>query len=114
MAVHFNLKALTMAAQAQLAPVAPSYPTPTPTSTQTPALSLVTSMAPAEDAGLVVLKLEEPRSASKAAGMVAGMQSQSTSLTAVVSRGVLYVMHNGLLLPRQLRLTGEIAFSSLP
>ena len=71
-------------------------------------------MAPAEDAGLVVLKLEEPRSASKAAGMVAKMQSQSTSLSAVMSHGVVYVMHNGLLLPRQLNLTGELAFSTSP
>ncbi len=108
MAVHFNLKALTRAAQAQLTPVAPSRPTPTPISTHTPALSLLTSMAPAVDAGLVLL--EEPRSASKAAGMVAKLQLQSTSLSAVMSRGVVYVMHNGLLLPRQLHLTGELAF----
>ena len=110
MAVHFSLKALTRAAQAQLTPVAPSHLTPTPISMHTPALSVVTSMA---TAGLVVLKLEEPRFASKAAGMVTKMQSQGTPLTAVVSRGVVYVVHYGLLLPRQLHLTGEPSFSLL-
>ncbi len=112
-AVHFNLEALTRAAQAQLTHVAPSYPTPTPISTHTPALSLVTSMAPAVDAGLVVFKLEEPRSACKAAGVVAKMQSQSISSTAVMSHGVVSVMHSGLLLPRKLHLTGELAVPSL-
>ena len=113
MTVHFNLEALTRAAQAQLAPVAPSHSTPTPISTHTTALSVVTSMAPAEDAGLVVFKLVESRSARKAAGMVAKMQSQSTSLSAVMSRGVVYVIHCGLLLPRQLHLTGELGLPLL-
>ncbi len=111
-AVHFNLEALTRAAQAQLTHVAPSLPTPTPISTETPALSLVTSMAPAVDTGLVVLKLQEPRSACKAAGVVAKVQSQGSSLTVVMSHGVVYVMDKGLLLPRK-HLTGEPAFAFL-
>ena len=106
LAVHFNLEAFTRAAQAQLAPVAPSHPTPTPISSHTPVLSIVTSMTSAVDTGLVLLKLEKPRSACKAAGIMAGMHSQGTSLTAVMSCGVVYVIHNGLFLPRQLQ-TGE-------
>ena len=113
LAVHFNLEALIRAAQAQLTHVVPSHPTPTPVSTHTPALSLVTSMAPAVDDGLVVFKLEEPRSACKAAGVVTKMQSQGTSWSVVMSGGVVHVMHNGLLLPRKLHLTGELAFPSL-
>ena len=113
LAVHFNLDALIRAAQAQLTHVAPSHPTPTPISSHTPTLSLLASMAPAVDAGLVVFKLEEPRSACKAAGVVTKMQSQGSRLMAVMSRGVVYFTHSGLLLPRQLHLTGELAFAFL-
>jgi len=112
-AVHFNLEALTRAAQAQLTHVVPSHPTPTPISTPTPTLSLLSSMAPTEDAGLVVLKLEEPRSACKAAGVVGKMQSKGSTLMAAMSRGVVYVMDTGQLLPRKLHLTGEPAFAFL-
>ncbi len=70
-------------------------------------------MAPAVDGGLVVFKIEEPRSACKAAGVVTKMQSQGLTLTAAMSRGVVFVMHSGQLLPRQFNLTGEPAFAFL-
>ena len=38
------------------------------------------------------------------------MQSEGSTLLAVMSRGVVYIMHSGLLLPRKLHLTGKLAF----
>ena len=38
------------------------------------------------------------------------MQSEGSTLLAVMSRGVVYIMHSGLLLRRKLHLTGELAF----